>query len=103
MSVNTSVTGSVEPLSLRGAVKSFLRHRDKYVAVIRGIVTSWWTNKTPDAAHQSMISLFCATGCESNDLISRAFSFLHPPYRLTSTSGVLGLDTDAKKAEAITT
>jgi hypothetical protein len=103
MAANTSLIGGVEPLTLRGAMRSFLRHRDEYLEVLRGVFTHWRTKKTPESAYQCMISLFCATGGESNDLISRIFCFLHAPYRLKKTNGVLGLDTEAKKAKAIET
>jgi hypothetical protein len=103
MSINTDTRDGFGPLSFRGALKSFLRHREQYLTVMRGVFTHWLTRRTPDAAAQSMISLFCATQGEANDLISRFFSFLHAPYRIEKPKGVLNIEDDARRSEAIET
>ena len=54
-----------------------------------GMVTFWITGKTPADAYQSMVTLFCATGGKSNDVISRCFSVVRAPYRLAKPAGVL--------------
>jgi hypothetical protein len=103
MSITTDTRDGLGSLSFSGALKSFFRHRDHYLTVLRGIFTYWRTNNTPDAVTQSLISLFCATGGESNDIISRGISLLHAPYRIENPTGVLNLDTAEKRSEAIDT
>jgi hypothetical protein len=103
MSINTNTGQGFEPIGLRTALRSFLRHREQYLSVISGVFTHWRTQKTPDAAYQSMISLFCATQGESNDLISRFFSWLHTPYRILQPKGVLNIEDGAKRTKAIET
>ena len=47
--------------------------------------------RTPPAAYQSLIGLFCQSGGVSNDWLARLVSLLHPPYRLERANGVLGV------------
>jgi hypothetical protein len=103
MTINTTVTGGAGPLTLLEIMRSFVRHRDHYLTVLRGVFTYWRTRNTPDTVTQSLISLFCATGGRSNDIISRGISLLNPPYRIENAAGVLNLDTAEARSEAIDT
>jgi hypothetical protein len=103
MSINTDTRDGFGQLNFRTALKSFVQHRDHYLTVLRGAFTHWRTRKTPDSVTQSLISLFCATGGVSNDLISRGISFLRAPYRIEKPKGVLNIEDDAKRSEAIET
>lgn len=55
-----------------------------------GGVQHAWKGRTPDAAYQSLIKLFCDTGGASSDSLSQLISMLHPPYRLPDANGVAG-------------
>lgn len=57
--------------------------------------------RTPDAAYQSLIRLFCRTGGTSSDRLSQLISLANPPYALPDAKGVLG-DFDASALERIT-
>ena len=46
--------------------------------------------RTPDAAYQSLISLFCQTGGTSSDWLSQMISLTSPPYVLPDARGVAG-------------
>ena len=46
--------------------------------------------RTPDAAYQSLISLFCQTGGTSSDWLSQMISLTNPPYVLPDARGVAG-------------
>ena len=50
-----------------------------------------------------MIRLFCVTGGKSNDFISWCLSLLHPPYRIARTDGVLNIEDEKARSEAIET
>src|ERR1700742_1867905 len=54
----------------RNARELFNREYEHIRTVALGLVEFWRTRKTPPAAHQSLIRLFCATGGKSNDFIS---------------------------------
>src|SRR6267142_56298 len=57
--------------------------------------------RTPDAAYQSLISLFCRTGGQSSDRLSQLIALANPPYKLPDARGVAG-DFDAGALKAIT-
>lgn len=46
--------------------------------------------RTPDAAYQNMIALFCRTGGRSNDRLSQLIAMAKPPQSLPKAEGVLG-------------
>lgn len=46
--------------------------------------------RTPDAAYQSMINLFCRTGGRSNDRLSQLVGMVNRPENLPKARGVLG-------------
>lgn len=48
------------------------------------------SGRTPDAAYQSLVSLFCQSGGRSNDWLAATLSLLHPPARLPDGKGRLG-------------
>jgi hypothetical protein len=57
--------------------------------------------RTPDAAHQSLINLFCRTGGRSSDRLSQLIALANPPYKLPDARGVAG-DLDAPALKSIT-
>jgi hypothetical protein len=57
--------------------------------------------RTPDAAYQSLISLFCRTGGRSSDRLSQLVALANPPYKLPEARGVAG-DFDAGTLKEIT-
>jgi hypothetical protein len=61
------------------------------------------SGRTPRAAHQAMINLFCASSGRFNDWLSRAVATLHPPIPLPRVDGVLGRMEKATLEDALTT
>jgi hypothetical protein len=107
MSVVAKVESKAESQSLldrfRDARALFDREPEHIRNVALGFVEFWRTRKTPQAAYQSMIRLFCVTGGKSNDFISRCLSLLYPPYRIAKTAGVLNIADERARTEAIET
>ena len=48
------------------------------------------TNRTPNFAYQSMITLFCFSRGKSNDFLSRVISVFRPAYLFAPYEGILG-------------
>ena len=71
------------------------------ISLILGAVQYLLHGRTPPAAYQSLITLFCKTGGSSNDSLSLLVSLVHPPYRLRRTDGLLG-DLDKPALDTIT-
>jgi len=72
------------------AIKGLARNLLDALRVAAGWIGFLISGRTPAAAYQAMIRLFCATGGRSNDWMSRAISVLRPPYALPEPDGVLG-------------
>jgi hypothetical protein len=69
--------------------------------LVLGSVQHIAQGRTPDAAYQSLISLFCRTGGRSSDRLSQLIALAHPPYKLPEARGVAG-DFDAAGLKAVT-
>ena len=63
-----------------------------------GILRYAVSGRTPPAAYQSMIQLFCISGGRSNDWLSRAIALIRRPYQFCETSGILGTE-DSRRCE----
>ncbi|HZR76040.1 hypothetical protein [Bradyrhizobium sp.] len=102
-----SAIAKAEPLSLLGkyrSLRALFRNEYQHIRnVALGFIAFWRTRKTPMDAYQSMIRLFCVTGGKSNDFISRCLSFLHPPYRIDKPAGILNIESESARSEAIET
>ncbi len=102
-----SVGAKAEPHSLleryRSARALFDREYEHFRNVAFGFMEFWRTRKTPQVAYQSMIRLFCVTGGQSNDFISWCLSLLYPPYRIAKPAGILNIENEKARLEAIGT
>jgi hypothetical protein len=102
-----SVVAKAESQSLlhrfRSARSMFHQEYEHFRNVALGFVEFWRTRKTPMVAYQSMIRLFCVTGGKSNDFISWCLSLLYPPYRIGTIAGVLNIEDEKARSEAIET
>jgi hypothetical protein len=102
-----SVVAKAESQSLlrrfRSVRSMFHQEYEHFRNVVLGFIEFWRTRKTPVAAYQSMIRLFCVTGGKSNDFISSCLSLLHPPYRIAKPTGILNIENDKARSEAIET
>jgi hypothetical protein len=55
-----------------------------------GALMHWITGRTPRRSHLALVNLFTSSSGRANDTLARALTILHPPYRFTGRSGVLG-------------
>jgi hypothetical protein len=99
-----SLYTTLSRLPLLGSLARLLR---RLVLDIRSIVVLPWglrrfsaDGRTPEAALQAMIWLFCTSGGRFNDWMSRRIAKQHPPLALTDNEGVLG-DLDATQLTAL--
>lgn len=58
--------------------------------------------RTPSVAYRSMVRLFCLTGGQSNDLLSRAIGLLEKRYHFRTALGVLGDMSDPGALKLVT-
>lgn len=56
-----------------------------------GLFYFTFKRETPPSSYQSLVSLFCATGGYSNEMISYFISIVNKPYRIKKSDGVLGV------------
>lgn len=61
-----------------------------WMLVLAGGAVFTATGRTPAAAYQAFVRLFCESGGRSNDALSSLIARCSPPYRFPSASGVLG-------------
>lgn len=99
-----SLYARLSRLPLLGALARPLR---RLVLDVRSIVVLPWglrrfraDGRTPEAALQAMIWLFCTSGGRFNDWMSRRIAKQRPPLALPDTAGVLG-NLDAAQRSAL--
>ncbi len=74
----------------RSWLKSTRQNLKHAMRLMTGVARFSFTGKTPPAAYQSLIQLYCETGGRSNDLLHALVSAARRPYRFPSHDGVLG-------------